>query len=305
MSDITTGYAFTDGEKGITAQKENDQVNQAVINPAFYSAKPLASSVANTDQMLVLNTANAYVRAPFSAVSNSVAGLLPVADNTTNGMLRLVSGNTTDYVDGTNHCRDLVSSVLTTNCITTSMIANGQVTAVKLASGVAVANLGYTPLNKAGDSLTNGGMLIASADTPSDATGYGNAALQARAVSNGGFGAIGFICPGYFGFAFGAWHGGIYVATTANTFVNWSDTNGKILPSAILSTGQYVQSTPIGLSSTSYVNALLRIDNQAGGTRPGIGFTCQGVSGAYLYYDVDNKFKFIDSGGTPHTITSS
>lgn len=33
-------------------------------------------------------------------------------------------------------------------------IANGAITALKLASGAAVANLGYTPLNRAGDTLT-------------------------------------------------------------------------------------------------------------------------------------------------------
>jgi hypothetical protein len=40
------------------------------------------------------------------------------------------------------------------NAITTSKIANGSVTASKLASGAVIGNLGYTPVNKAGDTMT-------------------------------------------------------------------------------------------------------------------------------------------------------
>jgi hypothetical protein len=36
---------------------------------------------------------------------------VPLADTTQNGLLRQISGKTTDFVDGTNHCQDLVSAI--------------------------------------------------------------------------------------------------------------------------------------------------------------------------------------------------
>jgi hypothetical protein len=37
----------------------------------------------------------------------------PLADTTQNGLLKKVSGLTTDFVDGSNNCQDLVSAVQT------------------------------------------------------------------------------------------------------------------------------------------------------------------------------------------------
>lgn len=48
----------------------------------------------------------------------------------------------------------IVSGDLANNAVTTAKIADANVTAGKLASGAAVSNIGYTPVNKAGDSLT-------------------------------------------------------------------------------------------------------------------------------------------------------
>lgn len=41
-----------------------------------------------------------------------------------------------------------------TTQVTTGLIADGAVTAAKIASGAAASNLGYTPANKAGDTFT-------------------------------------------------------------------------------------------------------------------------------------------------------
>jgi hypothetical protein len=51
-----------------------------------------------------------YAQITGAQIASSVAGQLPLADTTQNGMLRKVSGLTTDVVDGTNNCRDLASS---------------------------------------------------------------------------------------------------------------------------------------------------------------------------------------------------
>jgi hypothetical protein len=68
----------------------------------------------------------------------------------------------------------------------------------------------------------------------------------------------------------------------------------------------YIKSD-LGLANTSYANAKLLLETTAGNqaVRPGIGFHLPGVIGAYLYFDTDGKFKFIDSSGTTHTITSN
>jgi hypothetical protein len=76
MPDIVTARTFVDGEKNITAQKLNDIVASSVIQPAFVSAKPPASTVAPTDNLLVLTAAGSYAKAPFQTVIDSVnAGL--------------------------------------------------------------------------------------------------------------------------------------------------------------------------------------------------------------------------------------
>jgi hypothetical protein len=74
MSDITTTRIFADGEKNITAAKLNDIIGSAAIQPAFVSAKPVASSVDPADNLLLLNKAGAYAQVPFSTLSSSITG---------------------------------------------------------------------------------------------------------------------------------------------------------------------------------------------------------------------------------------
>lgn len=47
----------------------------------------------------------------------------------------------------------VTAAKIDTGAVTTSKIANGNVTAAKLDTGAAVANIGYTPINKAGDTV--------------------------------------------------------------------------------------------------------------------------------------------------------
>jgi hypothetical protein len=76
MADIVTTRVFTDGEKNITAQKLNDIVGSSVIQPAFVSAKPSTSSVASTDNLLILTTGGTYAKAPFQTVIDSVSAAI-------------------------------------------------------------------------------------------------------------------------------------------------------------------------------------------------------------------------------------
>ena len=70
MADIVTSRQFTDGERGITAQKLNDIVGSSTIQPAFYTSKPTAPSADPADIALILK-AGAYAQVPISALAGS------------------------------------------------------------------------------------------------------------------------------------------------------------------------------------------------------------------------------------------
>jgi microcystin-dependent protein len=57
--------------------------------------------------MLVLKIENTLARALFDTIVSSTSSALPLASATVNGMLRQVSGKTTDFVDGTNNCQPI------------------------------------------------------------------------------------------------------------------------------------------------------------------------------------------------------
>jgi hypothetical protein len=80
MADIVTSRIFTDGEKGITAAKLNDIVASSVIQPAFVSSKPTASTADPADTMLLLKAAGTYAQVPFSTIVSSVNTQLPSSD---------------------------------------------------------------------------------------------------------------------------------------------------------------------------------------------------------------------------------
>lgn len=64
---------------------------------------------------------------------------------------------------------------------TPATIANGAVTAAMLAGGAALSNLGYTPLNKAGDTATN--LVIANSALANNSAGYLGAPLNEQDAS--------------------------------------------------------------------------------------------------------------------------
>jgi hypothetical protein len=73
MADIVTTRIFTDGERGITAAKLNDIVGSSVIQPVFYSAKPVSSTLVAGDKLLVLKGTGAYAQSDFQNVIDSVS----------------------------------------------------------------------------------------------------------------------------------------------------------------------------------------------------------------------------------------
>jgi len=76
--------------------------------------------------------------------------------------------------------------------VSTAKIVDGAVTAAKLASGAAVSNIGYTPVNKAGDTMTGALNLPSSASTAVETlairfTDGTNQLGSIRAYNNGGY----------------------------------------------------------------------------------------------------------------------
>src|SRR5206468_12857107 len=80
VPDITTTRIFSNAEQGITATKLNDIIAGSSVQPAFYSNKPVASTVDPPDTLLVLKAAGTYAQAPFSTVISSVSSQLPSSD---------------------------------------------------------------------------------------------------------------------------------------------------------------------------------------------------------------------------------
>ena len=70
MADIVTGQIFVDAEKGITAAKMNNITGSAVIQPAFYTSKPIAGTADPTDIALILKS-GAYAQVPISTLGGS------------------------------------------------------------------------------------------------------------------------------------------------------------------------------------------------------------------------------------------
>lgn len=107
MSDLITDEIFTDGQQRIAASNMNGIVGRARVQPDVIANKVASATLDVADQFLVLKTDNTLARSRFDTFVNSTSSTLPLADTTKNGMLRQVSGNVTDFVDGTNHCQPI------------------------------------------------------------------------------------------------------------------------------------------------------------------------------------------------------
>ena len=229
MSELITDEIFTDGQKNINAANMNGIVGNARVQPDIIANKPVAATLDVADQMLILKTDNTLARGRFDTIVNSTASSMTLASTTQNGTLRQISGLTTDFVDGTNHCRDAATTVLTPNCITTSMIVDGainqfkildgQVVASKipanqitsthiypntiqnsnLAAGVAQANLGFLPISGNGGNYSNGIPLALSHDTGIGANSYFMAPFVIKSVTGAGRAGIGLSNTGFNG----------------------------------------------------------------------------------------------------------
>jgi hypothetical protein len=70
--------------------------------------------------------------------------------------------------------------------------------------------------------------------------------------------------------------------------------------------GSLTMNSEVGLGAASYSQAPIRIYCNGTGARPGIAFWHGGLGYAcMLYYENNSKFRFVDTGGAVHEITSS
>jgi hypothetical protein len=263
---------------GLVPAKPNTGVNATTSQVVMGDDTRLSNSRAPTAHASTHNLGGSDAIAPdWTQVANKPTSFAPTAhasshlDNGTDpvsvvtatrtGLAPKLNGNAATFLNGTGAYTtpagggDMLKSVydtanngivdkaeaLTNLALTTTMVGDAQITGAKiaggtitntnLAAGVAVANIGYTPINKGGDSMTGGH----------------------------------------------AWSGG----------------------------GQITIQNETGLSSSSWNTSRLYIYCNGTGARPGIGFNSSGQGSAcYLYYD-GGQFRFIDSGGTVHIISST
>jgi len=111
MPDIITAQIFTDGEKGITATKMNNIIANSTIQTDFIANKPAGSALNPSDQLLELTSGGTYARITGAQLASSVAGQLSLANTSQSGMLRQTTGNTTDFLDGTNNYQNLTTAI--------------------------------------------------------------------------------------------------------------------------------------------------------------------------------------------------
>lgn len=86
----------------------------------------------------------------------------------------------------------------------------------------------------------------------------------------------------------------------------WSAWEQMLTTSDLRNTVKF--SKPSGISSNAYSDAMIYLDapyNTNNSTRACIGFNNAGCNAGILYLDNDGLLKFMDHGGTKHTLTWS
>jgi hypothetical protein len=184
---------FTDGSTLVAADLDTNALQQTYINQEQDDQFQDSISI-NAQGLLdaggkritdVGNPVNAQDAATKTYVDTFVNQTANIANNAvTTAKLADDSVTSAKIVDGTIVAADLASNAVTTakitdanvttakladGAVTSGKIADGTIVAADMAAGAAVGNIGYTPVNKAGDSMT--GALAMGANK---VTGVGN-----------------------------------------------------------------------------------------------------------------------------------
>lgn len=205
---------------------------------------------------------------------------------------------------------------------------SGHIIGGALATGAALQNLGFTPVNgSGGGTYVPTAPIILQRDIGLAANSYTLAVLRVQNATNAGRPQIGFLCQGVVGAS-------LYLEAADWTF-RYIRSDGAVarfhdtlhpLSGAELAAGAAIANigyTPlnkagdttsgaifvfqgdIGLGAASYAQAALQVTTYSTNpaTRAGIGFQDRGRTGAFLYLDTDGALKYVTSGGAVRTLS--
>jgi hypothetical protein len=230
----------------------------------------------------------------------------------------------------------ITTAMLGVGCVTGNNIASQTIPGTALQNGAVATNLGYVPLNKAGDVAT-GQIAVQMTGPTVSANMYQNAHLLAQTSGVGaGYPTIGLAClsGGSNAGAVALWYQGAHSeiqlqygdGTAAHLLTSLSSISGNqmtsgSIPASALASGAAVANlgfTPVngnaggtynltgpvsfqtnaGLSASSWSVAPLRVSSPGGGGyRPQIGFYYPGYACSLYFEPTDQSMRFIDSSG--------
>jgi hypothetical protein len=222
------------------------------------------------------------------------------------------------YGDGT--AARLLSSI---SVVSGGQLTPGSIPASALASGAALANLGFTPVNgSSGGAYNLSGAISFQYNYGLAANSWAFAPIRVECPGGGGFRPqIGFYYPGvaaslYFEPVDQSMR---FIDSGGNirTLIDTGHGPGNIFntlgyqplnPSGGTMSGQLVAAFSTGVGPNSWASAPILIassHNVNPTVRAGIGFNNQGLNAIYLYLDTDGKLRFMDNVGGVHLISST
>ena len=226
----------------------------------------------------------------------------------------------------------ITGSNIAANTIANSNIVAATITNASLAAGVAVANLGYTPINGAGGDYTatiDAGVILRQNSVATNASalqlykhsGYGANAVYSAPLVIGGVNSssrpqITFNIPSTTIRSIGLDSTSAFImqdsAGGLKYVVEGTAINQVNLPFYFnvndilqITSGRLYVVHDTGLAASSWSSAPITVQSATTAGRAGIGFYTTAWGAVFLYLQTDGKLHFIDSAGTDHIITSS
>jgi hypothetical protein len=163
---LTIGASLTAGQQVSVVHLGFSTVSRTAFPDASITTAMIADGAITSDKIATGGVATIDM-ADGSVTSLKIAnGGIATADLADASVTTAKLDSTLDLSGKTITYRSIVAGDIASNAITTAKIADANVTSGKLASGAAVSNIGYTPVNKAGDTVT--GRLVVKDDVNAD-----------------------------------------------------------------------------------------------------------------------------------------
>ena len=237
----------------------------------------------------------------------------PLADTTQDGLLRKVSGLTTDFVDGSNHCQNLIAAVPLASATQSGLLRQVSGLTTDFVDGTntcqGFATRGNTLyVQRAGDTLPNNAQFLFSADVGLTASSWQNATVRISCSSTTYRPQLAFVIPGYATCLYLETDYSLrHIGSDGTTRVLWDDHHNNSVNS-----GQYFYigsggNLVLQSGGSGYVDGGLAV--RTGGT-----LTCQSGSNVYIQgasYVQNNLhvqsggYLYIDAGGYLNVATGN